>query len=84
MRILETDKFFYDSPEPGQKECICSRCLQPIPRNNNPILRAWPTRKGDYGYDPEAKGGTEFRYCWKCSKEMGVDFGEPDPGFEDW
>lgn len=76
IMILPADKFFYDSPEPGDKDCICSRCLLPIPRNNTPILRAWPTGPGDHGYD--RKASTEFRYCWKCCKSIGLDFGDPD------
>lgn len=82
MDIRLTDKFFYDSPDPGSPACLCSRCMKPIPRNNIPILRAWPNQPGEYGFDKIAS--TEFRYCWDCSKEMGVDFGEPDPDFDGW
>lgn len=77
MHVKSTDKVFYDSPDSGHPDCKYSRCGNIIPENQSPILRMWPTEPGDYGYDPNAKGGTEFRYCWPCSKEMGVDFGEP-------
>lgn len=85
MEVKHSDKFFYDSPDSGHPDCKCSRCNKPIPCNQAPILRIWPTGPGDHGYDANASGGTEFRYCWTCSKEMGVDFGEPenDNDYED-
>lgn len=84
IEIKLTDKWFYDSPEPDGKTCLCSRCLKPIPKNNRPLLRIWPTGPGDHGYDAKAKGGTEFRFCWSCSKNMGVDFGTPEPDPDYW
>lgn len=78
MEVKHTDKFFYDSPDSGHPDCKCSRCEKAIPANQTPILRMWPTEPSDHGYDPKSEGGTEFRYCWNCSKEMGVDFGEPE------
>lgn len=76
IEIKLTDKFFYDSPDSGHPDCKCSRCGNVIPADQSPILRVWPTKPGDNGYDPKAADGTEFRYCWPCSKEMGVDFGD--------
>lgn len=78
IQVKPTDKFFYDSPDSGHPDCKCSRCGNHILQAESPILRMWPTEPGDYGYDPKAEGGTEFRFCWSCSKEMGVDFGEPE------
>jgi hypothetical protein len=77
ITVLSTDKPFTDSPDCGHPDCKCSRCGNVIPSNQSPILRVWPTRPEDPGYDSDAQGGTEFRYCWPCSKAMGVDFGEP-------
>lgn len=76
--ILATDKVFYDSPDVGHPDCLCSRCGKPIPQEQSPIVRAWPTEPGDQGFDPDAKHGTEFRYCWPCSESMGIKF-LPDP-----
>lgn len=75
IEVKKTDTFFYISPESGHPDCKCSRCDKAIPEDESPILRMWPSEPGDHGYDPKALGGTELRYCWACSKEMGVDFG---------
>lgn len=63
--ILDTDKVFYDSPNTGDPACCCSRCGKPIPEDV-PAVRAWPSEPGDQGYDPNATGGTEFRYHPEC------------------
>jgi len=78
IEVKTTDKVFYTSPESGHPDCKCSRCDKAIPEDESPILRMWPSEPGDHGYDPKALGGTELRYCWACSKEMGVDFGTND------
>lgn len=65
FEILPTDKFFYNSPDTGMPECICSRCGKMIPEDE-PAIRAFPTEPDDYGYDPHAEGGTEFRYHAAC------------------
>lgn len=77
ITVLTTDKFFYDSPDAGDANCLCSRCGNQIPEKDSPIIRAWPTDPGDHGFDPKADGGTEFRYCRKCSEAAGLYFG-PD------
>ena len=79
LEILETDQFFYDSPDAGHPNCICSRCRKKIPEKDAPIIRAWPDEPGDYGFDPSAKNGTEFRYCRECSEKMGIHFPDDPP-----
>lgn len=74
LKILETDRVFTDSPDAGDPACVCSRCGKQIPEIDAPIIRAWPTELGDHGYDPEAKGGTELRYCNECCRKMGFSF----------
>lgn len=74
LEIKITDKFFYDSPDAGDKNCLCSRCGKHIPGNDSPIIRVWPTESGDYGFDPKSEGGTEFRYCNDCCRGMGMTF----------
>lgn len=74
LKILETDRVFTDSPDAEDPACICSRCGKQIPEIDAPIIRAWPTEPGDHGYDPEAKGGTELRYCNECCRKMGFSF----------
>lgn len=64
FEILLTDQFFYDSPYAGTDTCVCSRCGNRI--DVEPVIRAWPTDKEDYGYDPKAPGGTGFRYHPAC------------------
>jgi len=69
FKILTTDKVFFDSPDTGHPECLCSRCGKLIPENEMAI-RAWPSEPGDYGYDPNASAGTEFRYHFGCLPEV--------------
>ena len=73
IEVLPTDQVFTTSPDTGMKECICSRCSNGI-SDREFALRLWP-EPGDFGYDPKVKGGTELRYCEKCQKAMGIDFG---------
>jgi hypothetical protein len=80
FEILSTDMAFHDSPDAGDPLCFCSRCKKKIP-SNNIVTRAWP-ELGDHGYDPTAKGGTEFRYCENCMESMGATFAKPDPDYE--
>lgn len=77
ITIKQTDKFFYNSPDTGHPECLCSRCGKLIEEDEIPI-RCWPTAPGDFGFDPNAKGGTEFRYCEQCCKAMGIVFASDD------
>jgi hypothetical protein len=74
LEVKVTDKFFYDSPDAGDPECICSRCGKQIPEKDSPILRCWPEKSGDHGFDAAAKGGTEFRYCRQCCEQMGMTY----------
>lgn len=78
IEVRITDKVYYDSPQAGHPNCICSRCGQHIKEDNAETIRAWPTEPGDFGYDPLAPGGTEFRYCRSCCEGMGVVF------FDSW
>lgn len=74
----ETDRVFYDSPDTGHPTCMCSRCGNQI-REQEIALRFWPAEPGDIGFDPAAKGGTEFRFCQKCCEAEGMIFGsQPD------
>jgi hypothetical protein len=86
IHVKPNDKVFYDSPDSGHPDCKCSRCGKPIPAKESPILRMWPTESGDHGYDPNAAGGTEFRYCWACCEAMGIKFSNPlnDDFYEDF
>jgi hypothetical protein len=74
LEIKSTDKFFYDSPDAGDPDCLCSRCLKPIPEEDAPIIRALPTDPGDHGFDEKAEGGTEFRFCHSCCASMGIHY----------
>lgn len=74
FEVLPTDKYFYDSPDTGMPECLCSRCNKVIPEDDVPI-RAWP-EPGEYGYDAKAVGGTEFRYCESCLQAAGIYIGK--------
>lgn len=78
LQVEATDKYFYDSPDAGHLNCICSRCNKAIPEKDSPIIRMWPTQPCDYGYDPKVadNGGTEFRFCRSCSEKMGITFAE--------
>jgi hypothetical protein len=73
LQVLKTDRFFYSSPNSGDPDCLCSRCLKQIPEHESPIIRLWPTEPGDHGFDPNSKEGTEFRYCYSCLRAMGVE-----------
>lgn len=86
IEVKLTDKVFYDSPNAGDPDCLCSRCLKAIREEDEPIIRAWPTEEGDHGFDPKGDGGTEFRYCHACCAQMGVHYSKGteddfDPNF---
>lgn len=80
LPILRTDKVFTASPNAGDPDCICSRCSNVIPQEQSPFLRCWPG-PGDLGYDPSVPGGTEYRFCWNCSKQLGIIF-NPSGAYE--
>lgn len=48
IKILPTDRLFFDSPYEGDPDCICSRCLKPI-KEGEGAIRAWP-ENGDYEF----------------------------------
>lgn len=62
INVLPGDKEFKDSPDTGWPECICSRCSAKIKEREMP-LRMLTERN------------TEYRYCMKCQKKMGIDYG---------
>lgn len=72
ISILENDKFFNNSPNAGEPDCICSRCFRQIQENelmlrvavNEDIVKA---RAEDQGI--EVVNGVEFRLCVTCLQE---------------
>ena len=53
--ILPTDQRFWESPDEGPN-CLCSRCLQPIPEKDIAI-RAWSEEEGhEVRYHPACLG----------------------------
>ena len=79
LKIWPTDKFFNDSPNAGETECICSRCHRHI-KENEKVARCpvdetmFFTRKKD-GTDQKDEiiteaNGLEFRLCSDCVKEF--------------
>lgn len=72
IKILDTDKFFYDSPNTGDPDCICSRCKTQIKEDEVPLRvlvgnTDITTGKGDT--IDTAGNGSEFRLCEKCFNE---------------
>ena len=59
IEILPTDIAFESSPDAGDPECLCSRCLRSIGEEEVP-LRA-------FGED----GSYEFRFCDRCQEALG-------------
>jgi hypothetical protein len=53
--VLTSDKLFFDSPDAGQPECICSRCGNMI-KEDETVIRVF-----------HLKINAENRYCEKCS-----------------
>ncbi len=74
-----TDTVFTDSPDAGEPECICSRCLKPIPYQQVPT-RCWP-EEGELGFQ-NTVGGTEYRYCYSCLRESGITILDDEPDHE--
>lgn len=75
IQILDTDTKFFDSPDVGFPECLCSRCgyiiIGGVP------LRAWPDDIGQPGSE-----NYEYRYhnaCQGLSPEL-----DRDQELEDW
>jgi hypothetical protein len=71
LAILPSDRRFTDSPDVGDRACICSRCSRPIPENEVPI-RAWPE-----------SGAYEYRFHARCLGLQGSDPTAPE-GREYW
>lgn len=82
LKILDTDRFYNDSPNTGEPGCTCSRCYKQI-KEGEEILRVAVDKellhsKDDLGKDQvfidDTVNGTEYRLCAKCltdaKKEM--------------
>lgn len=67
IEVRIDDVAFNESPDTGDPECRCSRCLQPIKEREFP-LRCWT----------EKEPVKEYRFCTSCMKGMGIDMGEPE------
>lgn len=74
IKILDTDKFFTDSPNTGDADCLCSRCGEQI-KDGELILRVAIDQeilytKNKNGDDmpvlTDMANGTEFRLCKSC------------------
>ena len=78
LKILSTDIFFDDSPNAGEKNCICSRCKNKIKENEIPF-RVFPngedffTKHKETGQTKnvniEPANGLEFRLCENCQQK---------------
>ena len=53
-------KWFTDSPDAGDPDCICSLCDKVIPEDDAPI-RIW---------NPSSKPVKEIRLHWDCFKNV--------------
>lgn len=81
LKILDTDRFFKDSPNAGEPDCICSRCFNHIDEDQIP-LRVAIDQEIIYGKNKEtgeeiktlidAANGLEYRLCESCQKNMGI------------
>lgn len=70
IEVKIDDVAFNESPNAGDPECRCSRCLRQIKENECP-LRCWTDKKPV----------KEYRYCTSCMKAMGISVSEP---IDDW
>lgn len=61
LTILPTDTRFHTSPDCGDKDCICSRCLKRITEEQAPAIRVWPLKEGSNEQD-----GSEYRFHIEC------------------
>ena len=67
IALLESDKKFYDSPDTGWPECICSRCGNMIKELEMP-LHLWPDGEN-----------SEYRFCEACQeKYFGIKYDHHD------
>lgn len=60
IEVRIDDVAFNESPDAGDPECRCSRCLQPIKESESP-LRCFT----------ESRPVKEYRYCTSCMAGMG-------------
>lgn len=75
LKVLDTDRFFTDSPNAGEPGCICSRCHQQIKENEVPLRVAiteddFLTEKDGHQSEivvAECMNGREFRLCEACT-----------------
>lgn len=76
LKILDTDRFFNDSPNTGEPGCICSRCHKQIKKKEVPLRVAvdkeilYTKDEGgkDQPYMADTANGLEFRLCEKCTE----------------
>lgn len=69
FEIRPTDRFFLDSPYPGDPECLCSRCLKLIGEDEVPIMfwtqngkKKWRYHAVCLGFKPDNSLVTELTY----------------------
>lgn len=68
IEVRIDDVGFSESPDTGDSECRCSRCMGHIKEDECP-LRCWT----------ESEPVKEYRYCAICMKAMGIHMPEPMP-----
>jgi hypothetical protein len=61
INILASDVLFHTSPDAGEKDCICSRCLKQITEEQAPVIRCWQTDE-----QTGEMNGTEYRFHISC------------------
>lgn len=72
LKVLDTDIFFYDSPDAGEEHCDCSRCHRRIKEGEEVFriavdnLQTSPKRGNRV---TSVAAGTEFRMCPDCVKK---------------
>jgi hypothetical protein len=62
VEILNTDKWFTESPDCGQPNCLCSRCGQVIKEEDCPPLRL-------FIHD----AGAEYRFHLSCVTQTVIE-----------
>jgi hypothetical protein len=79
LKLWPSDKFFYDSPNAGEPECICSRCHTQILESEKVYRVALDesmffSRHKDGSNQQDAiippANGLEFRLCNECFNEF--------------
>lgn len=72
IKLVDTDKKFFDSPDAGTDDCICSRCELPIAEEELVI------RIADINEEC-----CEYRFCEMCTERAGVVFIDEVPFYPD-